>query len=268
MNGKKIKIYVLANDEAYSEDFEAEHGLSLYIETPEHNILFDTGASSVFARNAERMGVDLKKADIAFISHGHYDHGGGMKRFLEINPSAPVYISRYAFGDFYNAKGKFIGIDKNMRGSKRLKTVEKDTVIDGEISVFPADDKYSVFPIDSAGLTEKRSEKYLPDRFLHEQYLLINTGGRRILISGCSHRGILNITERFRPDIIIGGFHFMNQKIENGPNAVLDDAARRLLKYDTKYYTCHCTGKTQYEYLKTRMGEKLDYIAAGQIITV
>ena len=73
-----MKIYVLMENTTKKEDMLTEHGLSLYIETENHKILFDTGQSENFAINAERMGIDLSLVDIAFLSHGHYDHGGGL----------------------------------------------------------------------------------------------------------------------------------------------------------------------------------------------
>ena len=97
-----------------------EHGLSLYIETEKHNILFDTGQTELFAKNAEMLGIDLGKVDIAVLSHGHYDHGGGLKRFLELNKTAPVYMSKFAFEPHYNGAQKYIGLDLSLRGSGRI----------------------------------------------------------------------------------------------------------------------------------------------------
>ena len=69
-----------------------EHGLSLYIETTRHTILFDSGQGTLFAENAERLGKDLAKVDLMVLSHGHYDHGGGLKTFLELNDHAPLRL--------------------------------------------------------------------------------------------------------------------------------------------------------------------------------
>ena len=93
-----MKITCLAENTTSRPDIEAEHGLSLYIETNGKKILFDMGQGELFIRNAKRLGIDLSDVDIAVISHGHYDHGGGLRSFLEINKKAPVYISEHAFG--------------------------------------------------------------------------------------------------------------------------------------------------------------------------
>ena len=70
-------IKVLSENTAASDEFGCEHGLSLYVETGKHRLLFDTGASDLFAKNAARLGVELSAVDTAVLSHGHYDHGGG-----------------------------------------------------------------------------------------------------------------------------------------------------------------------------------------------
>ena len=102
------------------------------------------------------------------------------------------------------------------------------------------------------------------DDFLHEQYLLIEEEGKRILISGCSHKGIFNIAEWFKPDVLIGGFHFMKLDPDAEEDAgFLNKAAEILLRYDTTYYTCHCTGEMQYAFLKEKMGDRLQYAATG-----
>ena len=76
-----MKITTLMENTACADRYAAEHGLSLFIETKSKNILFDSGPSEAFAANAEKLGVNLGKADIAILSHGHYDHSGGMLRF-------------------------------------------------------------------------------------------------------------------------------------------------------------------------------------------
>ena len=91
-----MKISVLVDD-LKSSGFEVEHGLSLYVETDRHRVLFDTGSSGMFIDNAKKMGIDVSKVDIAAISHGHNDHGGGIPAFLEINHDAPIYMSEHAF---------------------------------------------------------------------------------------------------------------------------------------------------------------------------
>ena len=92
-----MKIYCLVENTKFCDHFECEHGLSFLIDTGYHKILFDMGQSDAYIRNAEKLGLDLSEVDIAIISHGHYDHGGGLKAFLEINKTAPVYVSKYAF---------------------------------------------------------------------------------------------------------------------------------------------------------------------------
>ena len=73
-----------------------EHGLSFYIETEKHKILLDTGASSAFIENARHLGIDLKKVDVVVLSHGHYDHAGGILAFAKLNSTAKIYMQRTA----------------------------------------------------------------------------------------------------------------------------------------------------------------------------
>lgn len=263
-----MKLYVLIENTALTPRFACEHGLSLLLETGGRRILFDTGASPAFAENAALLGVDLSTVDAAVLSHGHYDHGGGIARFLELNEHAPVCVSRRAFGEYHNALGAYIGLDRALRANKRLVPVEDELNIGEGLTVISCADMECVRPIDSTGLTELRGGEHHPDLFLHEQYLLVREGGRRILISGCSHRGVVNIMNRFSPDVFIGGFHFMKQEMTDGHSALLDDAAERLLSYPTTYYTGHCTGAAQYDYLSGRMGERLCALSSGLVAEI
>lgn len=263
-----MKIYALMENTPYEPEFAAEHGLSLYIETDRHKILFDTGASGAFADNAKLLGVDLSQVELAVLSHDHYDHGGGIARFLEVNDHAPMYLSKYAFGERYDALGMYIGLDHKLAECGRLRFVEDYLELDDQLSLWSCNDRQGAYPLDSAGLLEERDGVRKPDVFCHEQYLMIRENGKKVLISGCSHKGILNIMDWLEPDVLIGGFHFMKQEITPQGNPVLDQAAGALLEHKTAYYTCHCTGQAPFDYLKKQMGERLQYLASGQVIEV
>jgi len=284
-----MKISILMENTACSDSFCSEHGLSIYIEACGHKLLFDTGASGAFADNAEKMGIDLAGVDTAVLSHGHYDHGGGLRRFLEINSRAEICMNPHAFEGHYNGSGKYIGLDQELKDSGRLVFADRAcSLFDAERSagdgageglccpgsegtgpacgsavLYPSGGYELKYPVDSSGLTVERGGSFIPEDFIHEQYLLIEENNKRVLISGCSHRGILNIMNRFSPDVLIGGFHFMEIPAEGGGAARLEQAARELMQYETQYFTGHCTGLAQFGLLKQIMGDRLTYISTG-----
>ena len=264
-----MKITVLMENTAADATMFAEHGLSLYIQTAKHNILFDMGQTDAFARNAEALGVDLRDADIAILSHGHYDHGGGLARFLEINDRAPVYLHRRAFGEYYHGPEKYIGLAKSLKLSARLRYVDEDLAIDDTLSLHARNTAPLTRPIESFGLSEVCCGVHTPDRFAHEQYLLIREGQKTVLISGCAHKGVVNIARWFEPDVLIGGFHLakLNPAVPE-QHAQLSSIADDLLAGHTSYYTGHCTGAPAYAYLKERMGQRLHALTTGLTFTI
>ena len=259
-----------------SEKLKAEHGLSLFIETKNHKILFDMGQTNLFLENAKNLNINLKEVDFAVLSHGHYDHGGlfsetetfGISAFLKINKTAPIFINKNAFSDNYNANKKYIGLDKNLLENpdfmQRAIFVSDEKEIAPNIKLFSCNKNEKLVPTNTDGLTQLKDGIFFPEDFSHEHYLLIEENSKKILISGCSHKGILNITEWFKPDILIGGFHLKSLDTKNQSDIkTLQNLGEKLTSYNTTFYTCHCTGESQFDVLKSVMKEKLFYIGTG-----
>lgn len=258
-----MRITALTENITHNPDLSAEHGLSLYIETGDRKILFDMGQTALFSDNAQKLGIDLSAVDIAVISHGHYDHGGGLGKFLEINKTAPVYISRYAFEPHYNGTEKYIGLDISLKNNDRLIFTGDEQSIGDNLTLFSCNEKERLLGLGSFGLNMLSDGEFLPDDFRHEQYLLIEENGRRVLISGCSHKGIMDISGWFEADVLVGGFHFSKLPLDEK----LAEYAAVLNGHKTDYYTCHCTGVEQYEFMKNYM-DRLSYLSCGKTIEI
>lgn len=252
-------------------DYFTEHGLSLYIESKGRKILFDTGQSGLFLRNAEKMGVDLAEVEIVVISHGHYDHGGGLRHFFTTNNSATVYINQYAFEPHYALPDRNIGIDPDLRTHRQVVLTGDHHYITPELYLFTGNKDARPFIPEKNGLVVMRGGEMVLEDYIHEQYLVIEEEDKRVLITGCSHKGILNVMhwmEKTPPNVVIGGFHLKHEDFSKESKEKLDDLAAKLVEYETVYYTCHCTGEKPYTYLKARMNEKLNYISAGQELKI
>lgn len=258
-----MKLTVLTENTACREGLTAEHGLSLYLETEGYKILFDMGQSDAFLHNAEALGIDLSAVDFAVLSHGHYDHGGGLAAFFGCNDHAPVYVSSRAFAPHYYGAERYIGLDPALASHERIHPVEDALALGEGILLTHCPDACLAEPVDDAGLTVKRDGALCPEDFAHEQYLLVRDEGRRVLISGCSHRGVLNLHRHFAPDVLIGGFHLMNLDPEGPGRARLEETAARLMSPPTLCFTGHCTGEAQYAFLWERMGDHLHRLTAG-----
>ena len=257
-----MKVITLIENTTMREDLVCEHGLSLYIEAGGLKILFDAGQSAAFADNAEKLGVDLSQVDLCILSHGHYDHGGGLARFLEINDHAPVYVNRHAFGDFYNAEGKYIGLDSALLMEDRIVFAGDNRQLSESVSLHSCPGFPEPAPSYSGGLTVEKRGVREQDDFRHEQYLLVREGEKRILVSGCSHRGVMNIKTWFAPDVFIGGFHLM--KLDPVADRIkLKAVGSFLSQKDSVYFTGHCTGESQFALLRETLGERLHRLYTG-----
>ena len=272
-------IKTLVENTSISKDFDSEHGLSLFIETNGRKILFDVGASELFLKNAKKLNVNISDVDYLIISHGHCDHGGGLRMFLKENTKAEVFIQCFAFEKYHalcpNDTLEFIGLEEELKQNRQIVFTSDRFFISKGIQVFSNTIQRELRPKSNSGLLIEQNGQMMNDTFAHEQNLIIEEEGKMLLVTGCAHNGIVNILKHFHdlkgrmPDYVIGGFHLSSRSSgENENFETIDKISRFLIDIKAKYYTCHCTGLEPYNRLKAVMGDSIDYLSAGSEITI
>ena len=265
-----MRILTLVENTA-ARNVRPKHGLSLYIETAAHKLLFDLGPDGTLFQNAEALGVDLAAVDTVVLSHGHFDHGGALGAFLKRNATAKVYVQAGAFEPHYTHAGLLkipIGLDASLKNHPQVVTLHGDAKPDETLFLFTVPDQTRL----RSPMNDVILDKNGKDAFLHEQNLLISEGDTRVLIMGCGHAGVVNIMEKakpFAPSVCVGGFHLYDPVLRRtAPKEVLDGIAAAFSAYPgTAFYTCHCTGKKAFAYLRQKLPE-LKYLAGGEGLTV
>lgn len=213
-------ITTLVENTSLLKEFKCKHGLSLHIKTNKHNILFDLGSNGLFIENAIKLNINISDVDILVISHGHKDHGGALKLFLQHNSKAKIYINKDAFNKYYTsvlgALKFYVGLDDRLQFNERIIFTEDIFQIDEDICLFSnVPKKYETSNLNDS-LFIKIDGKYYKDDFTHEQSLLIRENDKYILIAGCAHKGIVNIIDKAEEimdsnlSTVIGGFHLFN----------------------------------------------------------
>lgn len=264
--------------------FPIEHGLSLYIKLNDgKQILFDMGQGKLFASNAERMGVDISSIDIAVISHGHYDHGGGLSQFLDLNKRAKVYIHSQAFVPHYSLRDtgmRFIGLEKTLEHHEQVVLCDGTRDLSEETNTSDSFILFSDVNGDECNPVGNRllygPDKTCNDSFSHEQNLIIKEGKNIVLFAGCAHRGIVNIMRKATdilgksPTHIFAGMHLVKSGLsEDDENAFIKKLSQSLLSFDkSKYFTMHCTGTEKFDKMKSMMGERISYLSCGECVRI
>jgi 7,8-dihydropterin-6-yl-methyl-4-(beta-D-ribofuranosyl)aminobenzene 5'-phosphate synthase len=270
----------LVDNVASSKRFEVQKGLSVYVETSKHKILFDMGVKGgAFLHNAEKMGVNIANIDFAVISHGHYDHGGGLAEFLEANKTAKVFVHRRAF-EKHSAIFKIfdIGLNSKLASNDRIVLTDGPKYeIDKNVVLFSGVTGTKFYPKENKRLLMYENGTTVPDNFAHEQNLLVtdDQSGTSLLLGGCAHSGIQNILDHAAtlglptPTHVVSGFHLTSPLTGKGEDPkMVRELATSLLLSEAKFYTGHCTGVGSYEVLKEVMGDHIDYLSAGMELTL
>ncbi len=279
-----MKITVLAENlvsESNTLNLKAENGLSLFVEFNERKILFDTGQSDIFIHNATKMGIDLSQVDYLVISHGHFDHGGGLKHFQKINKKAKVFMHINAAKKYYTRILGFfpyyVGLDqKTIAQNSRIYFIEVDTQIEDNIILIEGFTEVFPQPESNKALFEKTESRFIADKFNHELAMLLIENDEIVLFSGCSHSGIVNILDEvklysrtMKIKATFGGFHISNTlSRKNESEDYIVKLTEALGETDPVFYTGHCTGESNFMFIKGWMCRKIQTMNTGEVIEV
>ena len=275
-----MKVTVLMENTAPEGSALArEHGLSLLVEYRGHVLLLDAGSSGRFADNAAALGVDLGAVEAAVLSHGHYDHADGLRRFFQCNGTAKVYCRPGAEGAYYamDPEGpRFIGIHRDIwrEYQDRFAAAEGIFPLAQGAWLVPCACRDAAFAGRADNLMRKRGEDdFVPDDFSHEQSLVLEGERGLAVFNSCCHGGAVNIVrsveEQFpgrRVYALIGGLHMFG-KDHTGMNCTPDyvrsvAAALRELGVE-ELWTGHCTGGAALELLRASFGPGCRALTGG-----
>jgi len=272
-----IKVTTLIENTCISDrdDLNSEHGVSMHIKFGDTNILFDTGSSDNFIKNAGKLNVDINEVDVLVISHAHIDHGGGLNHFLKVNSKAKIYMHENAKKEYYY-RDHNIGLDNKLlsKFSDRITYVSKDTEIIPGVSLLSSfGDKYLEPQNKNLYMNDGNTKK--PDNMEHEIILVIQQDNGLVVFSGCSHNGILNMTDAalkkfpgYSVKAVFGGFHLAvpgTGKMAESQETVIKVAEIFHKLPVEKIYTGHCTGREAHDVLKTVLKNKLESFRTGSV---
>ena len=269
-----MKWTVLVDNRTNDPSLATEHGLSILLETESKRILLDTGASDLFIRNAERLGKDLSSVDYVFISHGHSDHAGGLKHFMEINKTAKVIVSPDSLkGKFYSKRKYLHSITTTWPDIPKDRWVlvsESCQVFDLQASKGRATDNLQIIahlphihPMPKGNqhlFVRDANGEYVGDDFRHELALYMNG----LLFTGCAHSGLENILSACPWPVhsVLGGFHLLDG--HESEHELLSLAQRLSSSYPhTQFYTSHCTGDHVFTILQSVMADQIHAFSCG-----
>lgn len=261
-----MKVSVLSADTALP-GFGSEHGLSLFIEACGRRFLFDTGKSQLLTENAERMGIDPGTADFIVLSHGHSDHSGGIDAVLQ-KIRVPVYAGKGAFERHLSKIADGLVDISAVTGYRDLvEEVDGSHEISGGFLLFSCDVTEHPQPPSNIRLMTERDGVLVPDDFCHERNLLFEEDGLLVVITGCAHRGILNILDEAEricgrtPDVLIGGMHLTDPRGSGFDGDTAGELCRRMS--DGMMIAGHCTGEAPISIMQDQMGDRFVRLDAG-----
>jgi len=231
--GNTVKLTILYDNYICKKGTEADWGFACLIEGPEKTVLFDTGTRpDLLKRNCDKLNVDLNDVDIIVLSHEHGDHTGGLDAILEMNPDVTLYFP-VSFSDNFGEAAK-----KAVRVKKPVKLPD-NILLTGEMGTS-----------------------------IREQSLILETAEGVIVVTGCSHQGVVSIVERAmklteKPvEMIFGGFHLM-QHSESAVDAIIKSFQKLGVN---RVGATHCTGDRQIDQFRKAFDKAYVGMGVGKVL--
>jgi 7,8-dihydropterin-6-yl-methyl-4-(beta-D-ribofuranosyl)aminobenzene 5'-phosphate synthase len=275
-----LRITTLSENTAGRGSFLGEWGLSILLETENTTIIFDSGQTISAVHNADTLNIDLTRVSKIVLSHGHFDHTGGLRDVLrrigkEVEIIAHPHIWQPKYARRKDEQDRYIGIpfrrsELESLGARFNLTTEPVSLTDnimttGEVPMVTDYEK-----IDE-GLFIKEETGWQPDKLLDDQALVLKSEAGLVVILGCAHRGMINTLYHARQltgiekiHIVIGGSHLMDASEERLWRTV--DALRELKIQ--KLGLCHCTDLPAASLLAREFGESFFFNKAGTVIEI
>jgi 7,8-dihydropterin-6-yl-methyl-4-(beta-D-ribofuranosyl)aminobenzene 5'-phosphate synthase len=278
-----IKITILCENTAIpAKGILGEHGFSALIDAPAGHYLFDTGQGNTLLHNAATLGIDLSRLNRIMLSHGHFDHTGGLIDVLKITGPIDVHAHPDVFQHRFalaktgrkqtfrpihspvSAK-KIKDLNARMIFNTSFTQIESNLYLTGEVP------RRAAFEMPDSRLVIKKNGKFVPDPLKDDQSAILKTKRGLIVIFGCAHAGMINTLNHIRrnlPDdkihMIIGGTHlgFLSDRQVAKSIDCLRSFGIEIIAVS------HCTGNRAALALMTAFREKFFFANAGTVITI
>ena len=281
-----VKITVLCENTVFeSMGITGEHGFSTLVQKDGLALLFDTGQGMSLANNARTLGINLSKIQTVVLSHGHYDHTGGLPAVLsrshgvEIIAHPDLFTEKFAERDTSEGKKTvFIGMKYSReyleeRFGVRFRLIRQYTEIYPGIHFSGEVPRQTAFEHPDRGLKVKRHGKMVQDPLLDDASLLIETEKGPVLLLGCAHAGVVNVMHHFASETGHRHFHAVIGGTHLGPLSRLneDQLERSMNAFDTYdvdlIAVSHCTGQRASAVCYHRFKDRFAFAGAGWHVT-
>ncbi|HYA03546.1 MAG TPA: MBL fold metallo-hydrolase [Syntrophobacteria bacterium] len=275
------KITVLCENSVATPGLLGEHGFAAYVETPDARILFDTGQGFSLVQNSLRLRKDLRRVSLLGLSHGHFDHTGGLLAFLglrgpcEIVAHPDVLRERFRWM-IVGQEEKLVSIGlpwheaylttrgARFRWERSFTEIAADVYLTGEVP------RATAFETGDPKFVVRNDGGWEPDPFLDDYSLILKTPQGLVILLGCAHAGLINIlnhaistTGEERIHAILGGTH-----LGFSPEAQLEETIQELKKYELKLVaTSHCTGQRPIARLAAEFGDRFAFGHTGFVLS-